>query len=404
MVLPSKNDWAWTGTLPAQAAGRTSQQLAGQRPTSAVDIFAWAVTMIYAATGRLAFGADSVPAVMHRIMYEEPDVSGLPRSLQTIAGECLDKNPDRRPKARDLLLRLVDPSAPRAPAGVPAHGNAARPMAPADGLADSVPHTGPQYPPAGPVQNLLSSAYMAWVARYTQLMTPEKAAGKLPVASFGRRLRESGEDVALADILQRLETRPQRQLLKDHVLDPTEDVFDVSQLNLKVSDDRHVQPHYGLGLWLTVTDNNTNSNGTKNSAKAVDANIEELYLAEDPTGNLIDVEGRFDPMSFGASGTGKDVHLIVKRKDSKYKFEDTFAAKKTLDDIPLPVDKSAEDLTNARDFNVTEWIDSNGNGSFDSGADEKLQVVVHIVRLPAGSQSAIATIVPRQAGVTKPSR
>jgi len=126
------------------------EQLAGQRPTSAVDIFAWAVTMIYAATGRLAFGADSVPAVMHRIMYEEPDVSGLPQSLQTIAGECLDKDPGRRPSARDLLLRLVDPSAPRAPAGVPPHGASAGPMAPAEGLADSVPHTGPQYPPAGP--------------------------------------------------------------------------------------------------------------------------------------------------------------------------------------------------------------------------------------------------------------
>ena len=69
------------------------EQLAGARPTSAVDIFAWAVTMIYAATGRLAFGADSVPAVMHRIMYEEPDVSGLPPSLRTIVLECLDKDP-----------------------------------------------------------------------------------------------------------------------------------------------------------------------------------------------------------------------------------------------------------------------------------------------------------------------
>src|SRR6202045_940303 len=58
------------------------EQLAGRRPTSAVDIFAWALTMIYAATGRLAFGADSVPAVMHRIMYEEPDVTGLPPSLR----------------------------------------------------------------------------------------------------------------------------------------------------------------------------------------------------------------------------------------------------------------------------------------------------------------------------------
>ena len=38
------------------------EQLAGHRPTSAVDIFAWAVTLIYAATGRLAFGGDTVMA------------------------------------------------------------------------------------------------------------------------------------------------------------------------------------------------------------------------------------------------------------------------------------------------------------------------------------------------------
>jgi serine/threonine protein kinase len=115
------------------------EQLAGQRPTSAVDIFAWAVTMIYAATGHLAFGADSVPAVMHRIMYEEPDVNGLPLSLRTIVLECLDKDPAQRPSARDLLLGLVDPSAPRTPAGPPA-----------DDLVDSVPQTGPVYSPAGP--------------------------------------------------------------------------------------------------------------------------------------------------------------------------------------------------------------------------------------------------------------
>jgi serine/threonine protein kinase len=111
------------------------EQLAGRRPTSAVDIFAWAVTMIYAATGHLAFGADSVPAVMHRIMYEEPDVSALPSSLRTVVLESLDKDPARRPSARDLLLRLVDPSAPRTPAGPPA-----------DDLVDSVPQTGPVYP------------------------------------------------------------------------------------------------------------------------------------------------------------------------------------------------------------------------------------------------------------------
>jgi serine/threonine protein kinase len=136
------------------------EQLAGARPTSAVDIFAWAVTMIYAATGRLAFGADSVSAVMHRILYEEPEVNGLPASLRAIARECLEKDPARRPSARDLLLRLVDPSAQRAAAAAPAPPAMSGPATwdPGTGPpapADSPPPgwaaaTGPVYPGGGP--------------------------------------------------------------------------------------------------------------------------------------------------------------------------------------------------------------------------------------------------------------
>ncbi|MBV9449920.1 MAG: serine/threonine protein kinase [Streptosporangiaceae bacterium] len=86
------------------------EQLAGERPGSAVDIFAWAVTMAFAATGRQAFGADTVPAVMQRILHAAPDLAGVPPSLLPILSQCLDKDPARRPGARDLLLRLVDPS------------------------------------------------------------------------------------------------------------------------------------------------------------------------------------------------------------------------------------------------------------------------------------------------------
>src|SRR5580693_6579798 len=57
------------------------EQLAGQRPTSAVDVFAWALTMSFAATGRLAFTAEIVQAVIYRILYEEPDLGGVPSSL-----------------------------------------------------------------------------------------------------------------------------------------------------------------------------------------------------------------------------------------------------------------------------------------------------------------------------------
>jgi eukaryotic-like serine/threonine-protein kinase len=90
------------------------EQLAGERPTSAVDIFAWAATMIYAATGRMAFSAETVPAMMYRIMNEEPDLTGVPSSLAPLLRQCLAKDPLRRPTARDVLLGIVDPSS-RAP-------------------------------------------------------------------------------------------------------------------------------------------------------------------------------------------------------------------------------------------------------------------------------------------------
>ena len=113
----------------------TPEQLSGARPTSAVDIFAWAATMFFAATGRMAFGGDTVMAVMHRILTEQPDISGVPESLIPVISDCLNKDPGKRPSARNLLLRLVDPSLanlrPVADTG---------PLEPGDGMALS---TGP---------------------------------------------------------------------------------------------------------------------------------------------------------------------------------------------------------------------------------------------------------------------
>jgi predicted Ser/Thr protein kinase len=131
------------------------EQLAGARPTSAVDIFAWAVTMVFAATGRSAFGADSVPAVMNRILNGSPDLAGVPASMLPIISECLAKDPAQRPKARDLLLSLVDPSAPWHP---PTQLNAPAPAA-----------TGPMLPsaavePTGPATPVRSRKRAAAVA------------------------------------------------------------------------------------------------------------------------------------------------------------------------------------------------------------------------------------------------
>ncbi|GAA0410467.1 hypothetical protein Acor_14160 [Acrocarpospora corrugata] len=83
------------------------EQLAGRRPGPASDVFSWAVTLSFAATGRPAFGNDSIPAVMNRIMHREPDLAEVPARLRGVLRACLAKDPAARPSAAKLLMTLV---------------------------------------------------------------------------------------------------------------------------------------------------------------------------------------------------------------------------------------------------------------------------------------------------------
>lgn len=83
------------------------EQLAGRRPGPASDVFSWGVTMTFAATGKPAFGNDSIPAVMNRIVTREPDLSFVPSRLRGALAAALAKDPADRPTAADLLVTLV---------------------------------------------------------------------------------------------------------------------------------------------------------------------------------------------------------------------------------------------------------------------------------------------------------
>ncbi|MEU8117499.1 serine/threonine-protein kinase [Spirillospora sp. NPDC049024] len=72
-----------------------------------VDMFTWAATMLFAATGRHPFGNDTISAVFHRILNYEPDLSPLPESLRGVVAACLAKDPARRPEAEQVLLDLL---------------------------------------------------------------------------------------------------------------------------------------------------------------------------------------------------------------------------------------------------------------------------------------------------------
>ncbi len=72
------------------------------------DIFSWAVTMVFAATGRLPFGRDSIATVFYRILHEDPDILDVPSPYREILGRCLAKEPEERPTAREVLFHLLE--------------------------------------------------------------------------------------------------------------------------------------------------------------------------------------------------------------------------------------------------------------------------------------------------------
>lgn len=83
------------------------EQLAGHEVGPASDVFSWAVTMVFAATGRPAFGHDSIPAVFNRILTVQPDLGGVPAELHGLLASCLAKEPGARPSIDGVLHHLV---------------------------------------------------------------------------------------------------------------------------------------------------------------------------------------------------------------------------------------------------------------------------------------------------------
>ncbi|MBB6349838.1 serine/threonine protein kinase [Nonomuraea muscovyensis] len=108
---------ASSGPLMGTPSYLAPEQLGGAPVTEAADIFAWGVTMVFAASGRPAFGMDSTPAVINRILNQKPVISGLDGLLLELVTASLSKDPAKRPSADDLVARLTS-----LPARRPARG------------------------------------------------------------------------------------------------------------------------------------------------------------------------------------------------------------------------------------------------------------------------------------------
>ncbi|WP_182903510.1 serine/threonine-protein kinase [Microbispora sp. H10830] len=190
---------AATSTMTSQVVGTPAymapEQLAAGELGFALDVFAWASTITFAATGRPPFGADAIPAIINRILNQEPDLEGIEAPLRDLLAACLAKDPGRRPTAREIVDRLVRPrhdgqAAPAVPA--PPGASAAPPVsaAPAVSAASAVsavpggPAESPSAEPPAPGASPPGPASQAGPADLSS-----GASGPVTVPGGGRRRR-----------------------------------------------------------------------------------------------------------------------------------------------------------------------------------------------------------------------
>ncbi|MER5929201.1 MDR family MFS transporter [Streptomyces sp. NPDC002054] len=98
-----------TGTLIGSPGFMSPEQVRGLELTPASDVFCLGAVLVYAATGRLLFGAadTGLSAHLFRIAEEEADLTGVPETLVELIGACLHKDPAKRPTPEEVAARTA---------------------------------------------------------------------------------------------------------------------------------------------------------------------------------------------------------------------------------------------------------------------------------------------------------
>ncbi|MFB6820205.1 serine/threonine-protein kinase [Streptomyces virginiae] len=101
-----------TGTVIGTPGFLAPEQATGTIAGAPADVFSLAAVLVYAATGRspfLAHGEElDLPAVLYRIVHDEPRLEGVPEPLRALLQDCLAKDPRQRPDPREIAARLDD--------------------------------------------------------------------------------------------------------------------------------------------------------------------------------------------------------------------------------------------------------------------------------------------------------
>ncbi|MFG2463299.1 serine/threonine-protein kinase [Streptomyces sp. NPDC048523] len=120
------------GGILGTPAYMSPEQANGERTGPPSDVFSLGATLYYAAAGTGPFGHGPVPAVLHRVVHQAPDLAAIPHLLRPALAACLHKEAQGRPTAASLLTLLANPPTtptdgeqPREPEPAPASSNPA---------------------------------------------------------------------------------------------------------------------------------------------------------------------------------------------------------------------------------------------------------------------------------------
>jgi Protein kinase domain len=92
-----------TGVRVGTPQYMSPEQVRGDAVSAAADVWALGALAAFAATGRLPFGQGSEPAVLYRVLHEEPDLAGCPDAVRAVIGPCLTRDPAARPSPAQLI-------------------------------------------------------------------------------------------------------------------------------------------------------------------------------------------------------------------------------------------------------------------------------------------------------------
>ncbi|WP_329220027.1 protein kinase [Streptomyces sp. NBC_01485] len=96
-----------TGLLAGSPGFMAPEQVAGGTITPASDVFCLGAVLAFAATGANPFGTGPTPALLYRVVHDEPDVDAIADpALRSLVSACLAKDPGSRPTPRQILTHV----------------------------------------------------------------------------------------------------------------------------------------------------------------------------------------------------------------------------------------------------------------------------------------------------------